>query len=311
VTQDLIARVGKPRFFTEGDTVGLLGIVTSNTTRGLPSVSTEFKVDNTVMKPDEKGNVSLPPYGTTSQYYTMTVPSGKDRIALQYTASGDRDAKDSLINKLPVFPRGTPYSMSACGDMTISPSVELKPIVATDDFDVAPGELVLSVNPNPIVLMIKACKYLNEYPYGCIEQTVNRYLPNLALKKILEQKGYGKVVVVENVDEKINLGTERVSRMQNNDGTWGWFSGDRGNEFLTGYVMQALKSAKDGKYDVDSSNVNHGLDAVRRMIARDSNISDDGRAFLLYTHAIYQEWHHDIYRYLADGKITTHTDTRT
>ena len=304
VTQDLITRIGKPRFFTEGDSVGLLGIVTSNTTRGLPSVKTEFKIDGDVTKSDDKESMSLPPYGTTSQYYTMTVPSGKDKIAVQYTATADRDAKDSLINRLPVFPRGTPYSMSANGDMTVSPAVELKPITSTDDFDVAPGELVLSVNPNPIVLMIKACRYLNEYPYGCIEQTVNRYLPNLALKKLLAQKGYGDVTVVEDLDGKINLGTDRVNSMQNDDGTWGWFAGDRGNEFLTGYVMQAYLTAKENGYDVDTARMNRGMDAINRMLPRNSNISDDGRAFLLYTAARYNKWNHGTYEYLLNGKDT-------
>ncbi|HDP81061.1 MAG TPA: hypothetical protein ENN21_09505, partial [Spirochaetes bacterium] len=63
VTQDLIARIGKPRYFIEGDRVGLIGIVNSNTDRGLEKINTRFTVDGTAVSPDEAMPISLPAYG--------------------------------------------------------------------------------------------------------------------------------------------------------------------------------------------------------------------------------------------------------
>ena len=54
VTQDLIARIGKPRFMVEGDELGLIGIVNSNTERGLKRVDTEFEADGTKLEPEDK-----------------------------------------------------------------------------------------------------------------------------------------------------------------------------------------------------------------------------------------------------------------
>jgi uncharacterized protein YfaS (alpha-2-macroglobulin family) len=59
VTHDLIARIGRPRFMTECDTVGLVGIVNSNTTRGLPEVKTELTADDAPVRPDESVRISL------------------------------------------------------------------------------------------------------------------------------------------------------------------------------------------------------------------------------------------------------------
>jgi alpha-2-macroglobulin len=302
VTQDLIARVGKPRFFTEGDTVGLIGIVNSNTVRGLEKISTDFEIDGKKATPDESAKMSLPAFGSASEYYTMKVPPLKDSISLKYTAIADKDAKDALVHKLPVLPRGTPYAMTVIGDMAQNKNVELKPIADTDDYEFAPAQLILSVNPNPIVLMIKACRILSEYPYGCVEQTVSRYLPNLALKELLAQKGYSNVVVVDKLDDKIRVGTERIQAMQNDDGSWGWWSGDRGNEFITGYVVQALLMAKSRGHDVDASKLDRGTNALRRMLERRSNVSDDGKAFVLYVNALAKGWDQTAYKDLRAAK---------
>ncbi len=73
VTQDLIARIGKPRFFTRGDTISLIGMINNNTERGLESVETLFKVNDRKIIADERTKISLLPlvqrgHSTPSRY---------------------------------------------------------------------------------------------------------------------------------------------------------------------------------------------------------------------------------------------------
>ncbi len=43
--QDIIARLGKPRFLVEGDKVGIIGIVNNNTDSGIEKIATDLKAD--------------------------------------------------------------------------------------------------------------------------------------------------------------------------------------------------------------------------------------------------------------------------
>jgi hypothetical protein len=300
VTQDLVARIGKPRFFIEGDTVGLLGIVTSNAQRGMSEVKTKMSVDGTVVEPDRKVQISLPPFGSSSAQYTVNIPEGKDALSVQFEARDNVGDCDGLKHTIPVLSRGTPYSMFAYGDLTGSRTVTLHPLESTDDFEVAPDELVITVNPNPIAVMLASAKYLSEYPYGCVEQTISRFLPNLALKKILEKKGYSNAYPAEDLEGKINLGLTRLIEMQNDDGTWGWWSGDRGNEFLTAYVLYGLYLSKQWGYAIDNGKLENGLSALKRFVGS-ADISCDARSYVFYVNALWGGWSQSEFKELAEN----------
>ena len=305
VTQDLIARIGKPRFLVEGDGVSLIGIVNSNTPRGLPAVSTEFRVDQLEVPPDEKVKISLPAFGSARSYYTVKVPEGAARSALLFTAIGDGEARDAVKATLPVHRRGVPYRLYGMGDMAFNQVVEIKPLGDTDDFTFVPEELILSVNPSPVFQMLKASRFLAEYPYGCVEQVINRFLPNLAFKKLLERKGMGGLAVDEKLDEKITAGLENLGNAQNSDGTWGWWYGDRGNEFITGYALYALHVTGRLGREVDREAVKNGLAAVERVLGNPTVSNGDERAYLLYIHALWGRWNDGAFRRLSEAKNHT------
>lgn len=290
VTQDLIARIGKPRFFIEGDTVGLIGIVNSNTTRGLPQIATEFKVNGDTLPPDEKTNISLPAYGSASEYYTVKVPEGKKSLDIFFQAVGDSEAKDALKIPVSVFSRGVNYKLYGVGDMVENRNVEMTPLRDTEDFEFKPEELVISLNPDPVSQLLRASKYLAEYPYGCIEQTINRFLPALALKNLLKQKGLEHRIADAKLDDKIKVGLDRMEKEQNSDGAWGWWSGDRGNEFITGYVLYAFHTAKSLGYEVDKETVAKGIAAAERMLKGTNIEGDEARSFLLYNYSLWGKW---------------------
>lgn len=303
VTQDLIARVGRPRFLTEGDTVGLVGIVNSNTTRGLSEVKTELTADEAPVRPDESVRISLPSFGSARAYYSVKAPEGRDGMKLLFTATADAEARDAISLTIPVHSRGVPYALYGAGDMAENRTVTLQPPRA-DDFDFVPTEIVISLHPGPVARMVKAAKYLAEYPFGCVEQNINRFLPALALRALLSKKGMEGLVAGLKVEETAAAGLERVQRAQNDDGTWGWWSGDRGNEFLTGYALYALHTAKRLGYAVDRERVENGLEAVGRML-ENAGEDRDASAYLLYVYALHGRWSDPAFRELSGEKKPT------
>jgi alpha-2-macroglobulin len=305
VTQDLIARIGKPRFMVEGDNLNLIGIVNSNTDRGLKQVDTVFKADADVLEPEEKISISLPAFGSARNYYPFKVPKDKREVALQFSARADKDASDALKLPVPVERRGTSFKLFGIGDMANNKSVAIRPIAETDDFTFVPESATISVNPSPIIQMLRATKFLSEYPYGCIEQTLNSFIPNLALQRLLSQKGYTQFIngkAKKNLEEKVRAGLERIQQYQNDDGTWGWWSGSRGNAFVTGYVLYSLHLAEQAGYGINKDCVSRGLGAIQNYFKNPKLEEWNAIAYLIYINALWGRWDREIFKKIMQIK---------
>ncbi len=289
VTQDLVARIGRPRFLTEGDTVGLIGIVNSNTKRDLAGVSTEFRADGKVISPDEPLKMSLPGFGSGRNFYTITVPEGKESLALEWRALADARAKDGLKITMPIRSRGTAYRMYGAGDMTGNRTVELAPLGDTGDFIYRPATLLISVSPGPVERLAGAAEYLRTYEYGCVEQTLSKLVPNLGFTRFLRKNGMEKLWRDEKLESKVQKGIADITSAQNDDGTWGWWSGDRGNEFITAYVLQNMKLLQEHGYRLDPDALATGINAADRIAAK-RNLSADARACAAYAAALWGRW---------------------
>ena len=176
------------------------------------------------------------------------------KLLLQFTAQADRDASDALKVSVPVERRGVPFKLYGIGDMVNNKTVTVTPLAETDDFTFVPEAVTISVNPSPMIQMLRATTYLSEYPYGCIEQTLNSFIPNLALHRMLKLKGYKQFInekAKNELDKKVATGIERVQQYQNDDGTWGWWAGSRGNAFVTGYVLNSIYLAGASGFTYD------------------------------------------------------------
>ncbi len=290
VTQDLIARIGKPRFFTRGDTISLIGMINNNTERGLESVETLFKVNDRKIIADERTKISLPAFGSTRTFYTIKVPEDRENLTLFFQAISKGPAKDALRMTLPVLSSGANYSLFGVGDMASHQTVELQPPRNVDEFEFKPDELILTVNPSPVLKLIKASRFLAEYPYGCAEQTINRFLPVLALKALLKQKGMEHLISDAELADKAAVGLKRLQDMQNADGTWGWWGGDSASGFLTGYALYALYVAKTLGYTVNQDTVDSGLVALSGMVDASALMDSDQRAYLIYVGTLWGKW---------------------
>ncbi len=306
-TQDIIARIGKPRFLVEGDKTGLIGIVNNNTDSGMESVSTEFKAGGKIVQPEKDYSLSLPGFGSAAKNYSLTVPDGGDSIALEFFAKS-KGGTDAVRYTLPVEKRGLKYIISGAGDMQQNREITLKPVKGDEDFTFVPEELTISLNPSPVTQIINALQYLNKYPYGCLEQTINKFLPNLAALKLIKSGGYAKAIPDKlklQIESNIPDGVERIVRAQNYDGTWGWWEGDRGNTYTTGFAMYSLYYAKRHGYSVAESTFNNGLAAILRILETPEKISNDELSYLAYIYSLFGKWNHASFKRVVFSKELT------
>jgi len=301
VTQDLVARIAKPRFLTESDKLSVIGIVNNNSKEGMSEVKTEMLINEREIKAEEKEKISLPPFGASKQHYPITVPNA-DNLQIQFNAKANEKAKDAILHKVPIYKNGIAFKIGEMGDMGENSTVKLNPTKNDKNISVNAEELEISLNPSPIEKICNASQFLAEYPYGCVEQTLNKFLPAVEIW-YLDAKKFPSIPQDPKLPEKVKEGVKRLEEMQNDDGSWGWWNGDAGNEYLTGYVMAGLHNPypRNVIFDTEVNEkisfsfepteaINKGKAAIQRMLSNPQGMEDDARAYLLYVASIYELW---------------------
>ncbi|MBD3389594.1 hypothetical protein GF415_01410 [Candidatus Micrarchaeota archaeon] len=118
------------------------------------------------------------------------------------------------------------------------------------------AETTLYLHSTIISSAFESLDYLVSYPYGCIEQTMSGFLPNVVLMYSMDELGveyYGE----ENLTGLVEDGLARIYMHQNPDGSWGWFRGH--DERISAYVMHGLYIAKNTGIGVDDGVYDSGL----------------------------------------------------
>src|SRR5205823_10700997 len=141
------------------------------------------------------------------------------------------------------------------------------------------SRLEVRYSPTLAGAMVDALPYLVDYPYGCTEQTLNRFLPTVITQRILIdmkldlkeiektrtnlnsqeigndkdriRKGWQRfdrnpVFDEAEVKQMAHAGVTTLSSMQLSDGGWGWFSGfgEHSYPHTTSVVVHGLQLAK-------------------------------------------------------------------
>ena len=132
--------------------------------------------------------------------------------------------------------------------------------------------LTVQVTPSMAVTMLDALPYLIDYPYGCTEQTMSRFLPAVITAKTLRDLGLqpedvmgrvfggietntaaathpkGKKDLAE-LDAMTKAGLERLYDFQHSDGGWGWWKEGESDHWMTAYVVWGLSLAQRCRSD--------------------------------------------------------------
>lgn len=127
--------------------------------------------------------------------------------------------------------------------------------------------------------LLEGLEYLTGYPYGCVEQTMSKALPNAVVGRALNQLGVTNPTLQAELPAYINASVQRLYGFQHNDGGWGWWFDDATHDYQTAWVIFGLAQVAEAGYEVDSVVIERGAvwlnDNLGRMDART-------RAFALY-----------------------------
>jgi hypothetical protein len=116
----------------------------------------------------------------------------------------------------------------------------------------------LALSPSVLAVMLDGLPYLAQFPYGCVEQTLSRFVPAVIARRSVETLSLPKDRVPQDLDAMVQQGLERLAGFQHGDGGWGWWKTDSTNPWMTAYVVYALSLAKEAGVHVDDAEVSRG-----------------------------------------------------
>ncbi len=250
-----------PRAFAEGDTVSVFGTV-HNLTDQEQNVRVRMTAENGSVLSEPERTVKVPANGSVPVYwqYRAGKPGFTDLLMSAKCDAGE----DASLKKLPVVPSTVIERVTASG---LIDKGELK-VELPQGFDPKRASVSVTVAPTLAADLADTLPYLVEYPYGCVEQTMSRFLPALRVAAILRQSGISTVKELEaKLPKVVEAGQKRLIELQQPDGGWGWNGNGQTHEMMTPYALFGLLAAEDAGYPCPNPNtIDRGLGRLSQYL---------------------------------------------
>ena len=190
-------------------------------------------------------------------------------------------AADAVRLSVPIEPLAVPEVESIIGDTTSSAEHTIE-LPANTIKEVS--TLQIDLSPSIAASILDGLAYLTGYPYGCVEQTMSKALPNAVVGRAFNVLGVDNPQLKADLPRKVNAGLQRLYGYQHNDGGWGWWFDDSTDDYQTAYVLFGLAMTKQAGYEVDQGVIDRG---AKYMTERLPNIDDDRtKAYALFALAM-------------------------
>ncbi|HEY1409138.1 MAG TPA: alpha-2-macroglobulin family protein, partial [Promineifilum sp.] len=275
--QDIIVRPILPRGLTVGDEATISAVV-----HNYGAEAAELDVSLT----DDSGllaigdaitqTITLEPGATqVAGWPVEVVEAAETTVTVRATkADGSGDAVAMLLSARPL---AVPINGYVTGRIE-----DTGEIAFTAPDDVLPASTVtLEVSRSAAGSLLNGLEYLTGFPYGCVEQTMSRALPNAVVSRAFNQLGFEPDETV-NLDELVNESAQRLYGFQHDDGGWGWWFDDDSDDYQTAWVVFGLATMAEAGHEIDPGVIERGVAYLREQLD-----SADARtqAYMLYSMA--------------------------
>jgi len=312
VKKRLILRDQAPRFFVEGDVVTISGIIMNNYDRELEvkaqlllnpidsaSEAEKLAYCSYELFPETPNMVSFKLGAMREKRVDWRVRmtgAGKFKVLMYALSELESDATDKSYR---CKVRGA--EMYQAHTTNIKDGEDSKSFTMTlpDKMDPEQTNLDIMLSPSVAALAMDALPYLLDYPYGCVEQTMSRFIPAVLVRKTLQDAGisleevgkrraqmaydgtspqaaywYKKSPVFDSgvMNDIIAAGLDRIISFQHSDGGWGWWRGGESDSYMSAYVIYGLATAKSAGVQFDINVLNRGTAFLKSVARGEKNL---------------------------------------
>ncbi len=280
VRKNLIVRLAAPRFFRQGDET-VLRVIAHNYLATAKNVTFALDVSGVELISGQTQTVNVPAKGES--YVDWRVKARTTGSAV-LTAKALTDVEsDALQMTLPVLPFGVKRRAVGAGVVFSGAGQNQWSFSFPANSDAGTRELTITVAPSVAGTLFDALDYLTSYPWGCTEQTMSSFLPDLIVAQAINKLHMSSPIDHKTLDDMVKAGLERLKSYQHDDGGWGWWPDDPSRVFMTAYVVSGLGHAKIAGYAVDGDEGNKGRAWLLSALAAHPDMIPDLRAYVVYS----------------------------
>ena len=276
--KDVIMRLETPRFVTQGDTVTLSGIV-HNYLNADKSTQISLEVSGAQLQNGGQQTVTIKRQGEQRIDWQISAPNVGE-IKLLAKALTDTES-DAVELPLTVVPRGLHQVKNESSTLSEENVDKTFSLDLPPNADARARSLRIEVAPSVAGTLFGALDYLTTYPYGCTEQTMSSFLPNVIVAQALKDVKSSSIKNPNDLGKKVQKGLNRLYAYQHDDGGWGWWKNDQSDPFMTAYVVSGLTLAKQNGYEPEENRIASGREKLKQML--ESGTTEAGTAIDLET----------------------------
>jgi alpha-2-macroglobulin len=278
-TKDLIVRVITPRFLTEGDEVVV------------PTLVHNYKSEERTAAVSIE-SAGLAPVGTHVAT-TGALAGGAERrddwrfaakapgaATVTATAKTESDV-DAVELPIPILPFGIRREVGKSGSI-IGTAETTTTVEMPEASNPAARSISISLAPSLAGSVLGALDFLTEYPYGCTEQTLSSFLPNLLVTRALTELKLAPTERLSALDRQVSAGLQRLYDFQHGDGGWGWWKEDGNHPFMTAYALWGLDEARRAGVKVELQRIANGARELAHMYEQYPRVEPDLKAYEAY-----------------------------
>ncbi|MDG3002715.1 MG2 domain-containing protein [Paludisphaera mucosa] len=308
-TKDLLVRLQAPRFFVQKDEVVLSAVVHSKL-KEAKSVQVALELDGSVLEPltETSKTIELAAGGEARVDWRVKVAhEGQAVVRMKAIADSDSDAAQMTF---PAFVHGMLKMEAIAG--SIRPDQTDATVTIKVPAERRPEQTRLEVRYSPTLAgaLVDALPYLADYPYGCTEQTLNRFLPSVITQKTIIDLGVdlkaiqaahtnlnaqelgpnrprlqgdhrvkkNPIFELDEIARMSRAGLDRLAEMQLSDGGWGWFSGygEHSYPHTTAQVVHGLQIARRNDLALPPGMLERGVAWLTNHQAEQVNLLKNG-----------------------------------
>jgi uncharacterized protein YfaS (alpha-2-macroglobulin family) len=304
----LIVRLQAPRFFVSGDSVVVSALIDNNGEQAMrvtPSLDAAGVLVNGLLREGKlvqsgPAAIDVPARGEARVDWSIKVER-PGAVKLRVTARGENQA-DAMEREFTAYEHGIEKFLYRSGKLRGDEVTMRLDIPAARKPETT--ALSVQVAPSMAVTMLDALPYLVDYPYGCTEQTMSRFLPAVITAKTLKDLGLSPEAAMGRVfggiepasvaathpdgqrhlkqlEDVVKQSLERLYSMQHADGGWGWWKDDETDRFMTAYVLWGLTLARDAGVEVKPDAAPRAWAYLNEKLVEEEN-NPDMQAWMLH-----------------------------
>ncbi len=273
-SKDLLLRLQAPRFFVEKDETTLSANV-HNYLSAAKSVHAALELDGERLAPVGTPSCDVTVASNDQErvdWRVRALTEGETTVRVKALTDEESDAVEMAF---PVHVHGMTKTEARCGVVRPGEGAASVAFNIPRERREELSRLEVRFSPTLAGSVVDALPYLAEYPYGCVEQTLNRFLPAVIVQNVLRESGFdlktirekstnlnaqelgsadeqggrrqqgqgSAVFDEEKLNRKVEQGVRRLYDMARGDDGWGWFSryGEPSDPYMTAYVVHGLQ----------------------------------------------------------------------